>query len=725
MKAQELRKLIEESEDKLSIFANKDILKQYEFNAKELFDLIKDFLSDEEKLKLFDYEHFQGLNAYIRTEIIKLIIDSDIKLQALYNEKATEGIQNYEILKIITQLNDEQKEKILRDEEFLEKNKFQNYNKNSIISSLSEEAREKILLDKDIMINKLHLDNYIVSGLARELSNEQVKLRIIEIYQLENFYKVEIISTFSDKSKIDVVLQDEKLDQFNMIKILKTLDVEILADFLINNKEMLSQRDINNIFEITRELDIDNQKQLVEKLLELDFTEIERKEILASLKPQTKESVDISNFPEEYKIAMSIKTNELNSRIFWDSKRNQEDYRGLDNLLKIEPEKFSAEEKSKFLQLCDICPNLEVDNSYEGVMETVSTVQEYKEAEEWIESVINNIKPEYSKAQKMAVIDNAIGKKISYSPDYGTEVFDIEGNRALWKIISKGYGVCNGIATVEGYILKKVGIENELVGSDNHAFLKIKDIELPLANGEIVKGNTILDPTWNLTRHRFGGKPDNFCISYEEARKNDIDINGKDHKCHLNDAELQDINVSLDEQSLRRLFTSVGLADEEGIFPIKKLMDESEKIHEDNANNMNQNINEQFKLLYKFCPEFATCQNSSMSIISDILLDNEKLKFKKCVVDRVYDKEDKDKRPLMYIYIDSNEIGKKFYYADKEERKFIELTQEEFIKKFECYENDLQNNNGIRPWESEEQEEKEKNLATSSGKVVAGEGEER
>ena len=48
---------------------------------------------------------------------------------------------------------------------------------------------------------------------------------------------------------------------------------------------------------------------------------------------------------------------------------------------------------------------------------------------------------------------------------------------------------------------------------------KIKDIELPLANGESVKGNTIIDPTWNLTSHRFGGKPNNFCISYEEARK--------------------------------------------------------------------------------------------------------------------------------------------------------------------------------------------------------------
>lgn len=290
----------------------------------------------------------------------------------------------------------------------------------------------------------------------------------------------------------------------------------------------------------------------------------------------------------------------------------------------------------------------------------------------------------------MAIIDNAIGQQISYSPDFDTEVFNIEACRALWKIISSGYGLCNGIAKVEQYMLNRVGIESEFISSGIHAFLKIKNIELPLANGESVTGNTILDPTWNLTRHRFGGKPDNFCISYEQARKNDIDSEGKDHNCHKNDEQLQDATLNLDEQSLRALFTSVGLADRDGQFPIKAFLEKSKQLDEVYANNSEQNIKNQFLLLKQVCPEFATCQNSSMSILKDVLLSNENLRFNKCVVSRVYDRTDKSKRPIIFVYIDSNELGQRFYYANKEEGQFIELSQEEFTRQFECYEEDLE-----------------------------------
>ena len=61
--------------------------------------------------------------------------------------------------------------------------------------------------------------------------------------------------------------------------------------------------------------------------------------------------------------------------------------------------------------------------------------------------------------------------------------------------------------------------------------------------------------------------PNNFCISYEHARKNDIDENGKDHKCHKNDEQLQDSTLDLDEESLRKLFSSVNLAKENGLRP--------------------------------------------------------------------------------------------------------------------------------------------------------------
>lgn len=377
------------------------------------------------------------------------------------------------------------------------------------------------------------------------------------------------------------------------------------------------------------------------------------------------------------------------------------------------------------MKLCDICPNLQAISTLDKVVETVSTGREYKQAEEWITSILDNLKPEYSNAQKLAIIDNCIGNKISYSPDFDTEVFKPYDNRALWKIISSGYGVCNGIAKVEQYILTRIGIESEMVASETHAFLKIKNIELPFANGEIKKGNTILDPTWNLTNHRFNGKPNNFCKSYEEIRKNDKDGEENDHETHKNDKELEDATLNLDDQSLRNLFKSVGLTDEKGQFPIKDLIEKSKFLDEYFANKPEENIHKQFLLLSKTCPEFARCQNSAMSALSGILLNHPNLRFNKCVVNRVYDKNDEEKEAVLFVYIDSDELGKKFYFADKKEGKMKELPQPEFTKQFECYEEDLKRANGIRPWEVTEQEKEKIDLSKDSGKIIAEEGEGR
>ena len=61
------------------------------------------------------------------------------------------------------------------------------------------------------------------------------------------------------------------------------------------------------------------------------------------------------------------------------------------------------------------------------VLALSSTGKEFIEGENWIESVLSTIKPEYSKAQKIAIIDNAIGRRVSYSPDFDTEVFEYSG----------------------------------------------------------------------------------------------------------------------------------------------------------------------------------------------------------------------------------------------------------------------------------------------------------
>ncbi len=723
MKVQDLRKLLEETEDKLTIFVSLETLKKYSFSNGDLLNLINEFLTDEEKLKLFDYSHFQRLDEWIKSSILKQISDPNMQVQMLYNDNTRNALSTYQIIDIIKNLGDNEKTQILQDKDFLEKSKIKDYDIKNIISTLEDEAKLELLEDVEFITNGLALKDYQITELIKEITSEENKIKLLGSYSLEAYSKVDIIKTLNDNNKIEIVLNEE-FDRYFKIDILTSLDSDSLYTFLSRHKEFCTKNNIRP-FEIIKKFNTENQKKFIEKLEQSNLTQDEKLEIYAILKQEVKDSINVSELKEEYKTAISMKTNEFNTNIVLDLDRNLEDYRGLDNLIKVQPEILTEEEKTRLLQLCDICPNMQVVNLLNDTVEEESTATEYKDAEKWITDLINNLKPEYSDIQKLAVIDNAIGRKISYSPDFDTEVFDADDCRALWKIISSGYGVCNGVANVEKYILKRVGIESEMISSGKHTFLRIKNIELPLANGETIKGDTIVDPTWNLAEHRFGGYPNNFCISYEEARKNDIGIDGKDYESHRNDEKLQDVTLSLEEQCLRNLFKSVGLADEQGQFPMKDLVEKSEMLHQIYENQPNENIKKQFLLLSQVCPEFVTCQNSTMGILSNILLKNEKLKFSKCVVNRVYNKEDKEKRPNLYVYIDLDELGKRFYYADKSTGQFVQLSQEEFTQQFECYQEDLNLSKGVRPWETKEQFKEEIDLSKSSGTIIAKEEEER
>ena len=101
-----------------------------------------------------------------------------------------------------------------------------------------------------------------------------------------------------------------------------------------------------------------------------------------------------------------------------------EKYSDLDEFIDINAVLFSREEAKKYLQLCDICPKMKIEDSVSKALSGFSTTEEYKASEIWIESILQELNPNWSNIQKIAYIDNAIGKKISYSPDFDTEVFD-------------------------------------------------------------------------------------------------------------------------------------------------------------------------------------------------------------------------------------------------------------------------------------------------------------
>ena len=381
---------------------------------------------------------------------------------------------------------------------------------------------------------------------------------------------------------------------------------------------------------------------------------------------------------------------------------------------------LTAEERKKLLNLCKICPDMKI---WDNLKMKASNPMEYIQGEEYIDEIVNAINSEWTDIQKIAYIDNCIGKKISYNPMFGTEVENKEEERTLWKILSTGYGICNGIAQVENYILERIGIKGEIVSGKSHTFIKLKNIELPQKDGNSIVGDTILDPTWNLSAQRFGGRPRNFCLSYEEIRKNDIDENGKDQECHKNDEKLESARIGLDEECLRKIYKQIGIADEKGDFPIKKIIDLSNEIHNLGLNS-NESLQRQLKLLEDIYPNFVHSVNETTAILNG-LLDNENFKYEKCVIKRVYEREDENKMANLYVYADFGKDGRVFYVADKEKDQFIELSQKEFEEKYECYQADLDRSGGIRPWESTEKTVETNNLAQSSGKVVVCEGEER
>lgn len=80
-------------------------------------------------------------------------------------------------------------------------------------------------------------------------------------------------------------------------------------------------------------------------------------------------------------------------------------------------------------------------------------------------------------------------------------------------------------------------MDQKKIREDNlSTFIKIKNITIPTDEG-CITGDTLLDPTWNLSDHRYGAMPYSFCKSYEEIRKQDILVDGTDKESHKNDQD--------------------------------------------------------------------------------------------------------------------------------------------------------------------------------------------
>ena len=468
------------------------------------------------------------------------------------------------------------------------------------ILAFDEECKKMFLTNKTFILKNFSTN--MIPVLCNNM-DETIKEKILKLYSEEPNVKVGIYKQYTDSEKFEILTAENDLSIDEKCEILFSLNDENIGLFLYQNPNFCEENGIT-------------KADFMSKLLEC-----ERK--LVSNRYETDGSLDITDFPPEYRECIDFNLQNSKEFIVIDLNSDLEKYRGLDKFIRINPQEFSEEKIKKLMKLCEICPNLQVcnrlGNESKSGASLYSSGEEYKEAEEWISYVISKLKPEYTTAQKIAIIDNEIGKKISYSPNFGTKNFNESNARCLWKIISSGYGVCNGIANVEQYIFNRTGVESEFIASSNHAFLKVKNVDIELADGQLAIINGILDPTWNLAAHRFGGQPENFLISYEEARKHDIDKHGKDFECHVCDKKLQDLNFTLADDDLRQLFCGVGITNVDGSFPLKTFMDSLKNIDAQHLRNPHRNYIPKIKHVIKSISKFVILSNGIIKIIRNYL----------------------------------------------------------------------------------------------------------
>ena len=139
MDAKDLRKLLENEPNKLKVFEDRETLAKYNFTVPDLCSLIQDFLTDDEKLKLFDFSHFQNLQRSIRLKIVKTINDYNLTIKAL-SSPTNKDFDDFDFEDILKNQDKSGIIKILEDKKLVtERFNFSEYDITSLYSEISQE----------------------------------------------------------------------------------------------------------------------------------------------------------------------------------------------------------------------------------------------------------------------------------------------------------------------------------------------------------------------------------------------------------------------------------------------------------------------------------------------------------------------------------------------------------------------------------------------------------
>ena len=377
--------------------------------------------------------------------------------------------------------SDEEKINILKDNEFIKKNNIDNIQALQILISLSDEAKKEL---SERFLYRLGVSDEYMILYFNNIENDDIKLNLLLKYNLKDRETEMIAKTLKDKNKTTFLINKNIEEHAILVIITSMEDIKNIIEFINKHKQYLEENSIG-IYKIVRELPTNWKMEIIEKIenSEIKLNENEKNFIFASLteveKNEIKANPKWKYLYGKYQDAFDMKTGKY-GEIIVNLTGNLELYRTWDEMIMINPLKISEEEIKGFIKLCDICPQMKVYDSELSLFlnKYYVSVEEYLDAERWVQGVLDELNPEWSDVQKDAYIDYKIGNRVSYSPDANTEVEDKMASRSAFNVINKEYGICWGIAKIESYMFRRIGQEAECIESENHAFVKLSNVKV-------------------------------------------------------------------------------------------------------------------------------------------------------------------------------------------------------------------------------------------------------
>lgn len=471
---------LEKIQDKAALFRDTEKLLNYIETVQDYLDLFV-LLDDNQKSEIMKSEFFLKQCGTLKRKAIESIVDNKVKFNLIKNGYIKDIVDdNWFAKNLLKELPEEMILDIIKDGVSIEKLDISSFDVTRLIEGMSPASIESLLQEPE-QLKAVGISEYDIPTLISKITNDKTKELVMSKYELKDYERIKILTSFSTEYKLQILKEDASLDKEAKKTLIGSLTTEEKIDFMKNNVSFMQENDIR-AFDIVRRMKKEEQINFIKNISELNLDEKEIRLIIAGLSNDTKDEMDRELVDKKYRALLDLRLDDGKSNfkrigtIVPDLTGDITKYEGLGEIMYINPLDIDENQRSKLLDLIKLCPDLKL---HDNIDLEVSTAKEFVEGEEWMASVIQRIDADWTDIQKMAFIDTEIGKKISYSPDFDTEIEDAGAERALWKIISSGYGVCNGISQVEQYMLSRVGIESELIGTGTHAFLKVKGVEIP------------------------------------------------------------------------------------------------------------------------------------------------------------------------------------------------------------------------------------------------------